>query len=105
MNGNRDLLPERSFRVLRIWDIENKCYVPSGERVALCGQLGIPHVPVIAAAMDVFSALPDVDAVLKYAEGVTENVHEREGLVFKEANTSYPRSFKAVSNRYLLKLK
>ena len=41
---------------------------PSGERVALCGQLGIPHVPVIAAAMDVFSALPDVDAVLKYAE-------------------------------------
>ena len=26
-------------------------------------------------------------------------------VVFKEANTSYPRSFKAVSNRYLLKLK
>ena len=55
--------------------------------------------------MDVFSKLPDVDAVLKFAEGVTENGHEREGLVFKEANTSYPRSFKAVSNRYLLKLK
>ena len=68
MNGNRDLLPERSFRVFRIWDIANQRYVPSGERVALCGQLGIPHVPVIVAAMDVFSALPDVDAVLKYAE-------------------------------------
>jgi len=105
MNGNRDLLSERAFRVFRIWDIANQCYVPSGERVALCGQLGIPHVPVIAAAMDVFSELPDVDAVLKYAEGVTENGHEREGLVFKEANTAYPRSFKAVSNRYLLKLK
>ena len=26
-------------------------------------------------------------------------------VLFKEANTSYPRSFKAVSNRYLLKLK
>ena len=105
MNGNRDLLSERAFRVFRVWDIANQCYVPSGERVTLCGQLGIPHVPVIAAAMDVFSELPDVDAVLKYAEGVTENGHEREGLVFKEANTSYPRSFKAVSNRYLLKLK
>ena len=34
-----------------------------------------------------------------------ENGHEREGLVFKEMNTSYPRFFKAVSNRYLLKLK
>lgn len=29
MNGNRDLLPERSFRVLRIWDIENQCYIPA----------------------------------------------------------------------------
>ncbi len=105
MNGNRDLLPERAFRVFRIWDIANQCYVPSGERVALCEQLGIPHVPVIAAAMDVFSELPDVDAVLNFAEGVTENGHEREGLVFKEADTSNPRSFKAVSNRYLLKLK
>ena len=105
MNGNRDLLPERSFRVFRVWDIENQCYVPSSERVALCEKLGIPHVPVIAAAMDVFSELPDVDAVLRYTEGVTENGHEREGLVFKEVNTSYPRSFKAVSNRYLLKLK
>ena len=55
--------------------------------------------------MDVFSELPTVDAVLKFAEGVTENGHEREGLVFKEADSAYPRSFKAVSNRYLLKLK
>ena len=105
MNGNRDLLSERAFRVFRVWDIAKQHYVPSGERVALCERLGIPHVPVIAAAMDVFSELPSVDAVLKFAEGVTENGHEREGLVFKEANTSYPRSFKAVSNRYLLKLK
>ena len=105
MNGNRDLLPERAFRVFRIWEIANQRYVPSSERVALCEKLGIPHVPVINPAMDVFSELPDVDAVLKYAEGVIENGHEREGLVFKEANTSYPRSFKAVSNRYLLKLK
>lgn len=34
MNGNRDLLPERSFRVFRIWDIENQCYVP--QRRARC---------------------------------------------------------------------
>ena len=105
MNGNRDLLTERAFRVFRIWDITEQRYVPSGERVALCERLDIPHVPVIDPAMDVFSELPTVDAVLKFAEGVTENGHEREGLVFKEANTSYPRSFKAVSNRYLLKLK
>ena len=28
-----------------------------------------------------------------------ENGHEHEGLVFKEANTSYPRSFKVVDYR------
>ncbi len=105
MNGNRDLLTERAFRVFRIWDIAEQRYVPSGERVTLCERLDIPHVPVINPAMDVFSELPTVDAVLKFAEGVTENGHEREGLVFKEADSAYPRSFKAVSNRYLLKLK
>ena len=31
--------------------------------------------------------------------------HEREGLVFKEVGIGHPFSFKAVSNRYLLKLK
>ena len=49
--------------------------------------------------------LPSVDAVLKFAEGTTDRGHEREGLVFKEADCAYPRSFKAVSNRYLLKIK
>ncbi|MBQ7652484.1 MAG: hypothetical protein IJS15_16110, partial [Victivallales bacterium] len=33
MNGNRDLLPERAFRVFRIWDIANQRYVPSDERI------------------------------------------------------------------------
>lgn len=105
MNGNRDLYPEREFHVFRIWDIENQCYIGSSERVNLCRELNIPHVKVIAPAMDVFGELPTVDDVLKFAEGVTDRGHEREGLVFKEADSSHPRSFKAVSNRYLLKLK
>lgn len=105
MNGNRDLLPEREFRVFRIWDIANGRYLGSTERRELCACLGLPHVKVIAPAMDVFSELPTVDAVLKFAEGATDRGHEREGLVFKEADNAFPRSFKAVSNRYLLKLK
>ena len=105
MNGNRDLLPEREFRVFRIWDIASGRYLGSTERRELCDRLGLPHVKVVAEAMDVFSELPTVDAVLKFAEGVTDRGHEREGLVFKEADCPYPRSFKAVSNRYLLKLK
>ena len=105
MNGNRDLLPEREFRVFRIWDVANGRYLGSTERRELCDRLGLPHVRVVAPAMDVFAELPSVDAVLKFAEGTTDRGHEREGLVFKEADCEYPRSFKAVSNRYLLKLK
>ena len=105
LNGNRDLLSEREFRVFRIWDIANGRYLGSTERRELCASLELPHVKVVAEAMDVFSELPTVDAVLKFAEGVTDRGHEREGLVFKEADCPYPRSFKAVSNRYLLKLK
>lgn len=105
MNGNRDNLPEREFRVFRIWNIGQQQYMPSSERVELCFQLGIPHVPVLNPAMDVFTELPTVDDVLSFAEGLTDNGNEREGLVFKEADSTSPRSFKAVSNRYLLKLK
>ena len=63
MNGNRDLLPEREFRVFRIWDIANGRYLGSTERRELCASLGLPHVKVIDPAMDVFSELPSVDAV------------------------------------------
>ena len=105
MNGNRDNLKEREFRVFRIWNITDQCYIPSGDRQELCRMFEIPHVPVLNPAMPVFNELPTVDDVLASAEGVTENGNEREGLVFKEANSYNPRSFKAVSNRYLLKLK
>ena len=79
--------------------------MPSAERVNLCRMLDIPHVKVIDPGKDVFGDLPTVDDVLLYAEGKTDRGNEREGLVFKEADVSNPRSFKAVSNRYLLKLK
>ena len=105
MNGNRDQYTGREFHVFRIWDIANQCYVPSTERVNLCKMLDIPHVKVIDPGKDVFGDLPTVDDVLLYAEGKTDRGNEREGLVFKEADVSNPRSFKAVSNRYLLKLK
>lgn len=105
MNGNRDLYAEHEFHVFRIWDITGNCYVPSGERVKLCKALGLPHVKIIDPAKDVFNDLGTVDDILLYAEGTTDRGNEREGLVFKEADSKCPCSFKAVSNRYLLKVK
>lgn len=105
VNGNRDLYTGHEFHVFRIWDIASGCYVPSGERVELCKAMGLPHVKVIDPAMDVFTELPTVDDILLFAEGTTDRGNEREGLVFKEADSKWPCSFKAVSSRYLLKIK
>ena len=43
-----------------------------------------------------------MNAILKFAEGKTDRGFEREGFVFK-STTNPCISFKAVSNRYLLK--
>ena len=52
--------------------------------------------------MDVFGTLTDIDSMLAFAEGKTARGNEREGLVFKSVDAPFV-SFKAVSNRYLLK--
>ena len=67
--------------------------------------LKIPHVPVIEEDCPVFDRYRTLDELLSYAEGQTVHGHEREGLVFKEIDTEVPVTFKAVSNRYLLKIK
>lgn len=104
MNGNRDRLKERDFLVFRIWDIGKQEFLTAADRRRLCAELGLHHVPVLDSAATL-AELGSVDEILRYAEGLTANGNEREGVVFKEVGTTHPRSFKAVSNRYLLKEK
>ena len=63
--------------------------------------LGIPCVPVINACMKI-NQFENVDAILAYAEGnsVVDGL-PREGIVFR--STDGTKSFKAVSNSFLLK--
>ena len=69
---------------------------------ALCRRLGIPHVPVVNAASPLFDRYPTLNLLMEYADGPGATGRPREGLVFKEAGSRFPVSFKAVSNRYLL---
>ena len=102
VNGNRDGYPEWEWHVFRIWNITRGEYMLPGEARALCIGAKIPYVPVIDESMDVFNRLTTIDEMLAFAEGKTARGHEREGLVFKSVDAPYV-SFKAVSNRYLLK--
>ena len=66
---------------------------------ALCLEKGIPWVPIV----DRHFIMPDtVDELLEIATGESQlDSKEREGLVFRDLEGK--RSFKAVSNSFLLK--
>lgn len=101
---NRDKLKTNDWLVFRIFDIKAQKFVSPQYRRELCAKWGLHHVRVIDESMDVFAKFHTCDELLKFAEGKTANGNEREGLVFKASDGLEPFvSFKAVSNRYLLK--
>lgn len=102
IQSNRDLATEHEWHVFRVWDIANRRFLKPCDARDLCLNLDIPYVTVVARCLPVFQHFRDVDSLLAYAEGKTARGHEREGLVFKTVDEPYV-SFKAVSNRYLLR--
>jgi len=102
IQSNRDMLTEHEWRVFKIYDITNQRYLLPGIAKKVCDDLGLKYVTIVAESMPVFQKFRNVDELLLFAEGKTDRGNEREGLVFKTTDEPY-RTFKAVSNRYLLK--
>lgn len=104
IQSNRDILPEAKWLVFRIWDITEQKFLTPALAQSLCGSIGLDHVTILEDRMDVFNRFKNIDEILAFAEGKTERGNEREGVVFKSVDKPYV-SFKAVSNRYLMKQK
>ncbi len=102
INADRDKYQEHEWHVFKIYDIKNQMYLLPNNRREVCEKLGLQHVQLISPSIKVFTEYPTMDAVLMFAEGKTARGNEREGIVFK-SNTIHNLSFKAVSNRYLMK--
>ena len=116
---NRDCFESHTFQVFRVWDIDGQRFLTRQERYDVVSALGLRHVPVLGCrtisefcassgnpddyAGEPFNPTVARDNILKFAEGKTVRGNEREGVVFKSDDGRF--SFKAVSNRYLLKLK
>ena len=101
IQGNIYKLSKPEFRVFDIYRIDEGKYVNPANRLKLVEIMGLKHVPVLLVDKDV--RCNDVQEILTWAEGkskLNEN-QEREGIVFKEVNGGM--TFKAISNRYLLK--
>lgn len=102
INSNRDKIKGYTIEVFKIYDVEKKEYLEVSDRIELCKKAQIPHVPVINQAMDVFSKHTTLESLLEFADGTTANGNPREGVVFKQCGTTHPRTFKVISNKYLL---
>jgi len=105
IQGNPYRLKGQSFLVFDIYDIDAGHYLRPAERQLFCSDYELQHVPVIAHTSRLLDTLgiASLASVLKFAEGhsVLHAPAEREGVVFK--CTDRPLSFKAISNRFLLK--
>ena len=101
IQGNWEKVNSLQMYVFDIFDIKKGEYLLPSERTLLCSELDLPHVPVMYDDLILDIGVEDV-VEFASGKGMNEGV-KREGLVFK-CNTEN-RSFKAISNEYLLKNK
>jgi len=100
IQGNAYRLKGQQFWVYDVYDITETRYLSARERIVLIGSLGLNHVPLIGAGeLDA-----DIPTLLRWAEGKSQlcSTTEREGLVYK-CMEDPGISFKAISNKFLLK--
>lgn len=122
VQGNKYKRGSQEFYVFDIYDIDAKRHLWPVERIKLADQLGLLHVPILHfhhtfepvtpgphhQVVDPSVALT-LELVLAAADGKSQLYKDtnREGLVFKHHGrhdgTQAPLSFKAISNKFLLK--
>lgn len=93
-------IEERDLAVFNLI-YSSKGRVGTMEMINTMNKYGIPCVPVVEGQMKV-NRFENVDAILAYAEGNSQlDGKPREGIVFRSIDGT--KSFKAVSNSFLLK--
>ena len=103
INGNHYRSTEHRFWVFTIYDITKGEYLTSSERIQLCKELELEHVPVLGY-MNLHGQTIGSLLTMAESKSVVNPVVEREGVVLK--CLSNPQiHFKCISNLYLLKEK
>jgi len=103
IQGNKYKMRGQEFYVYDIYDIDAGRYFTPTERAGYCKAWDIKHVPVLTKELEL--DIETVADLLQMAEAKSVmgdiNGPEREGLVFKCHQKQV--SFKAISNKFLLK--
>jgi RNA ligase (TIGR02306 family) len=89
------------FYVYDMYNVSTGEYILPIQLEAACKRLGLKHVPILVSATEIKEQT--IQSIIDFAEGKSQlNGSEREGVVFK-SNTVHDLSFKAISNKWLLK--
>jgi RNA ligase (TIGR02306 family) len=89
------------FYVYDMYNTNTGEYILPIQLESACKRLGLNHVPILVSATDIKQQT--IQSIIDFAEGKSQlNGSEREGVVFK-SNTVHDLSFKAISNKWLIK--
>lgn len=108
MNGNRLKLATLCYRVFNIYDVKEGVFLDHDAVASICGALGVEMVPLLyrgsASAAPMMASL---DTLLEYASGLEYGPGlPAEGIVVKVNEcTAWRKSFKVISNAFLIKYK
>ncbi len=105
VQGNREGLPCLDWYIFKVWDINKKRYYTLEEKKSLMALLAMFGCNLkVAPSLGTYSLLYSFETIadyLKFAEGHSLKSKTREGVVF--CNVDGTKSFKVISNSYLLK--
>jgi RNA ligase (TIGR02306 family) len=107
IQGNREKFDSLKFYIFDIFNITEQRYLLPNERVQVFNLLNgqntnYHHVPYVTGCIDFSASDLNVDLFLDIAEQPSINHKYAEGVVFKHLSDS-TKSFKAISNKFLLK--
>lgn len=89
------------FYIYDMYNTHTGQYILPVQLKAACERLGLKHVPIIVEATEIKEQT--IQSILDFAEGKSLlNGSNREGVVFK-SNAVHDRSFKSISNKWLIK--
>lgn len=92
------------FYLFDVFDSNEQCYLSSGARYTIQNLVGVKHTPILNLHA-IIQEGSSVESLLIDADGtslVGQNKSNREGFVYKSL-TNPSKSFKVVSNKWLLK--
>jgi RNA ligase (TIGR02306 family) len=106
IQGNREQLKAPTYFIFDMFNMNDGAYVDPETRANVMQDLNglAKHVPILHASISLRElGITNIEQLLTFAEGKSLNHDVREGVVFKREDGKF--SFKAISNKFLLKQK